>query len=80
MRNHDNSQHNHRGIIRVRKRKMKEYQIVVYRSYDRSLWYIPQFRKVHFLWRGCWKNIGPVYQKDIESAEELIRKHYIQNL
>ncbi len=59
---------------------MKEYQIVVNRIATGSLWYLAQYRKVHFLWRGRWTNITPAYRQTMEEAEEQIRKHYIDNL
>lgn len=59
---------------------MKEYQIVVTRIATGSLWYLAQYRNIHFLWRSQWKNITPAYRQTIEEAEEQIRNHYIQNL
>ncbi len=59
---------------------MKEYQIVVHRSATGSLWYLAQYRKVHFLWRGRWINITPAYRQTMEEAEEQIREHYIKSL
>ena len=59
---------------------MKEYQIVVNRIDTGSLWYLAQYRKVHFLWRGKWVNITPAYRQTMEEAEGQIRKHYIDSL
>ena len=59
---------------------MKEYQIVVNRIATGSLFYLAQYRKVHFLWRGQWTNITPAYRQTMEEAEEQIRKHYIESL
>ncbi len=59
---------------------MKEYQIVVSRIATGSLWYLAQYRNVHFLWRGKWTNITPAYRQTMEEAEEQIKEHYINNL
>lgn len=53
---------------------MKEYQIVVIRSSKGLLWYTAQVRNVHFLFRGKWRNLYPMFNGNIESAELIIKK------
>jgi hypothetical protein len=53
---------------------MKEYQIIVTRIYDGSLWYTAQERTVRFLYRGSWRDITPTHQPNIKGAEYQIEK------